>query len=187
MWGNWSFYAVAVGAAISCLGALNGFTLITAQVSLASAQDKLFPARFAQTSAAGVPAFGLIVPAVLVSAMLVFNYSGSQGAVAIFKFIILLATLTTLLPYAFCAMAELIVFFTDRERFSGQRLRGSIIVAVLAFIYSIVAIVGSGATTVLWGLVLMLLGLPVYVWMRRDQADQAARQPSRGFLRDRVS
>lgn len=170
MWGDWAFYAVAAGAAISCLGALNGFTLITAQVSLATAQDRLFPAPFAEKSAADVPAFGLIVPAVLVSAMLIFNYSGSQGAVAIFNFIILLATLTTLLPYAFCAMAELVIFFSDRRRFSGQRLTGSIIIAALAFIYSIVAIIGSGASSVLWGLVLMLLGLPVYVWMRRETA-----------------
>lgn len=169
MWGNWAFYVVAIGAAVSCLGALNGFILVTSQVSMAAAADGLFPRHFARKSGAGVPAWGMIVASSLVTALLLINYSGSSGAVAIFNFIILLATLTTLLPYTFCAMAELVFFVTDRERFSGKRLTGSLIVAGLAFAYSIVAIVGSGAETVLWGLVLMLLGIPVYVFLLHER------------------
>lgn len=170
MFGNWAFYAVAFGAAVSTLGALNGFTLITPQLSRAAAEDGLFPRPFARATPNGAPVFGLLVAAVLVTLLLVFNYSGNKGVVGIFNFIILLATLTTLLPYAFCAMAELILFITDRERFRGERLTGAGVVAVLAFVYSVVAIIGSGAETVLWGLVLLMLGLPVYVWMVWDNA-----------------
>jgi basic amino acid/polyamine antiporter, APA family len=105
--------------------------------------------------------------------MLALNYSGSKNAVEIFNFIILLATLTTLVPYAFCAMAELMVFFNDRERFSGQRLGASITIAILAFIYSVYAIIGSGAETVLWGFILLLVGIPVFVWMKKNQTVEA--------------
>jgi APA family basic amino acid/polyamine antiporter len=100
--------------------------------------------------------------------VLALNYSGSKNAVEIFNFIILLATLTTLVPYAFCAMAEVAVFFTDRERFSGQRLGASITIAVVAFLYSLYAIVGSGANAVMWGFLLLLGGIPVFVWMRKS-------------------
>ena len=109
----------------------------------------------------------MIVAAILMTVVLAINYSGSKNAVEIFNFIILLATLTTLVPYAFCAMAEVMIFFSDRERFSGQRLGASITIAVLAFIYSVYAIVGSGASAVMWGFVLMLVGIPIYVWMRK--------------------
>lgn len=170
MWGKWAFYLVAFCAAVSCLGALNGFTLCTPQVSMAAADDKLFPAPFSRRSKANVPAWGMIVAAILETVMLAMNYSGSKSAVEIFNFIILLATLTTLVPYAFCAMAELMIFFSDREQFSGQRLGASITVAILAFIYSVYAIIGSGAETVLWGFILLLLGVPVFVWMRKGQA-----------------
>jgi APA family basic amino acid/polyamine antiporter len=101
--------------------------------------------------------------------VLALNYSGSKNAVEIFNFIILLATLTTLVPYVFCAMAEVMIFFNDREKFSGQRLGASITIASLAFIYSLYAIVGSGATAVMWGFVLLLAGIPVYVWMRKEK------------------
>jgi basic amino acid/polyamine antiporter, APA family len=174
LWGSRAFYFVAFCAAVSCLGAANGFILITPQVSMAAADDKLFPAAFARRSKANVPAWGMIVASVLESVILALNYSGSKDAVQIFNFIILLATLTTLVPYAFCAMAEVMIFFTDPERFSGQRLGASITIAVLAFVYSIYAIVGSGASAVMWGFVLLLVGIPVYVWMRKGQATGTA-------------
>jgi APA family basic amino acid/polyamine antiporter len=174
MWGPAAFSFVAFCAAVSCLGALNGFTLITPQVSMAAADDKLFPSSFGRRSKANVPAWGMVVAAVLVSVLLVLNYSGSKNAVEIFNFIILLATLTTLVPYAFCTMAELMIFFTDRERVSGQRLGASITISILAFVYSVYAIIGSGADTVLWGFILLLVGIPVYVWMRKGQASSQA-------------
>jgi basic amino acid/polyamine antiporter, APA family len=177
IWGKWAFYFVAFCAAVSCLGALNGYTLCTPQVSMAAADDKLFPAPFSRRSKTGVPAWGMIVAAILESVMLALNYSGSKNAVEIFNFIILLATLTTLVPYAFCAMAELMIFFSDRQRFSGQRLGASIIIAIVAFVYSIYAIIGSGAETVLWGFILLLVGIPVYVWMKKGQAVQGT-QPN---------
>jgi APA family basic amino acid/polyamine antiporter len=173
LWGARAFYFVAFCAAVSCLGAANGFILITPQVSMAAADDKLFPAPFSRRAKNGVPAWGMIVAGILITVILALNYSGSKDAVEIFNFIILLATLTTLVPYAFCAMAEVMVFFTDRERFSGQRLGASITISVLAFIYSIYAIVGSGASAVMWGFILLLVGIPVYVWMRKEKEEPA--------------
>ena len=174
LWGSRAFYFVAFCAAVSCLGAANGFILITPQVSMAAADDRLFPAPFARRSKSGVPAWGMIVAAILMTVVLALNYSGSKNAVEIFNFIILLATLTTLVPYAFCAMAEIMIFFSDRERFSGQRLGASITIAVLAFIYSVYAIVGSGASAVMWGFVLMLIGIPIYVWMKKDRGEKTS-------------
>lgn len=46
------------------------------------------------------------------SALLLLNYS--KGLVAANTFIILIATLTTVVPYAFCAMASLVLARTLR-------------------------------------------------------------------------
>lgn len=172
VWGHWAFYAVVIGAVISCLGNLNGFTLIQGQVPMAAAQDRLFPKIFGRMSKKGVPWFGVVISSVLVTLLLVFN-SGSSSLIQMFSFIILLATLTTLVPYAFCAMAELMIFIKDREQFSGKSLLGSSIIAVIAFAYSVWTVIGSGAQTVLYGFVLLLVGIPVYVWMRKQQSDAA--------------
>jgi arginine deiminase len=173
IWGRWAFYAVTIGAVISCLGNLNGFTLIQGQVPMAAVQDNLFPKIFGSMSKQGVPWFGVAISSVLVTLLLVFNYSGSSSLVQIFTFIILLATLTTLVPYAFCAMAELLLLIQHRSEFSPRRLIGSSVIGIVAFIYSVWTVYGAGAQTVLLGFLLLLLGLPAYVWLRKQQADDA--------------
>jgi APA family basic amino acid/polyamine antiporter len=178
VWGHWAFYAVVIGAVVSCLGNLNGFTLIQGQVPMAAARDRLFPKIFGSMSKRGVPWFGVVISSALVTLLLALNYSGSSSLVNIFTFIILLATLTTLVPYAFCAMAELMIFIKHREQFSGKRLLGSSIIAVIAFAYSVWTVYGSGADTVLYGFLLLLAGIPVYVWMRKQQAGEV--QPGKG-------
>jgi APA family basic amino acid/polyamine antiporter len=172
MWGNWAFYLVAAGAIISCFGALNGWTLLQGQVPMAAALDGQFPKRFGNLSRAGVPAFGVVLSSILISVMLVFNASGSKNLVAIFEFIILLATLTTLVPYVFCSVAELVILFTDPRQFSGKRLGAATLLGALGFVYSVFAIIGSGAEIVLWGFVLLFLGLPVWVLMRRQRIQE---------------
>ena len=81
-----------------------------------------------------------------------FNYSGSSSLVQIFTFIILLATLTTLVPYAFCAMSELMLLIQHRSEFNRRRLIGSSVIGIVAFIYAVWTVYGSGAQTVLLGL-----------------------------------
>ncbi len=170
MFGNWAYYAVGLGAIVSCFGTMNGFTLLQGQVPMAAARDKLFPSRFAAMSASGVPAFGIIVSSGLMTLLLMLRYSGSGNLVDVFEFIILLATLTTLMPYAFCAIAEFLIYFSDPQAFSGERMLGAAIIGTLAFVYSVWAVFGSGAETVFYGFMLLLLGLPVYLWMRHEQA-----------------
>jgi APA family basic amino acid/polyamine antiporter len=77
------------------------------------------------------------------------------------------ATFTTLVPYAFCAMAELILAPRQREEADKRRLRATMLIGILAFAFSFVAIVGAGADTALKGFLALLLGVPVYVWLQR--------------------
>ena len=86
---------------------------------------------------------------------------------AVYNNIVLLATFVTLVPYAFCTMAELMIFVLRRDQFKGQRLRRASLIAVLAFIFTIITIIGSGAQTVLYVFVMLLLGIPIYVWLKR--------------------
>jgi APA family basic amino acid/polyamine antiporter len=176
IWGPWASTVVTIGVVIAGVGALNGFILLQGHVPMAAAQDGLFPAPFGRRSRTGVPAFGCIFSSLLATAVLLVYYgglaSGTAALVDAYNTIILLATFTTLVPYAFCAMAELLLYFQDRPRFSGARLRGAGPLAALAFAFSFLTIVGSGAQTVLYGFAFLLLGVPVYTGMRRAQATE---------------
>ena len=63
---------------ISGIGALNGWTMICAEMPLAAAKDGLFPERFKRMSKAGVPAFGIIASTTLASIAMIINYLGLE-------------------------------------------------------------------------------------------------------------
>ena len=163
VWGSWAGYAVGAGAAISCFGALNGWILLQGQMPLAAARDGLFPKAFGRISPRGTPAVGIVMSSVLVTVLIGMNYT--KGLVEQFNFIILLAALHTLVAYTLSSMGELMIFIRERERFKGQRLFGSSVIAVLAFLYSLWAIAGAGSQIVYWGILMLFAGVPVYVWI----------------------
>lgn len=159
---------VAAGAALSCFGALNGWILVAGQLSLAIAEDGLFPRLFAHRSASDTPVRGTVLAAGLSTALIAMNYT--QSLVALFTRIILLATLSTLVPYVFCSLASFI-------RTGGDRREGRTpgrVVSALAFVYAMVAVAGAGQEIVYWGFLLLLAGLPVFVWVKRRSALDAA-------------
>lgn len=171
LWGDWAYYAVGGGAIIACFGALNGWCLMQGHIPAAAAKDRLFPKAFSRHNAKGVPSFGLVLSSSLVTVLLALKYAGGDGGVKIFEFVILLATATTLLPYAFCAMALLAVMLQRREQFSARDWIAPLAFSSVGFLYSLWAIYGSGAEVVMWGIILLLLGLPVYVWQIKERAD----------------
>jgi APA family basic amino acid/polyamine antiporter len=154
---------VAVGAAISCFGALNGWVLVVGQLPMAAAADGLFPRAFAHVSRRGTPARGMVLSCVLSTVLVLMNYA--EGLVALFTFIILLATLSTLVPYALCSLA----WFVLERRPSGAPTRGGRLTAGLALAYALVAIAGAGLDVLLWGLLFLACGVPVYALITRGR------------------
>ncbi len=159
---------VAAGAALSCFGALNGWILMVGQMPLAIADDGLFPAVFARRGVANTPVSGMVISAALSTALIAMNYSAHL--VTIFTRIILLATLSTLVPYVFCALAS---FLQTDDDGRVERRRGGV-VAGLAFLYAMVAVAGAGQEIVYLGFLLLLGGLPVFVWVKRSRRAGAA-------------
>ena len=163
LWGSAGATIVALGASLSAFGALNGWVLLVGQLPLAVARDGLFPRIFARVSSRGTPTIGMLIAGVLTTILVALNYT--RGLVDLFTFFILLSTLNTLVPYVFSSLA---VFLFEpggtRSRLSG----GIASAAALAFVYSVWAIGGAGQEIVYWGFLLIVCGLPVYVWCRRN-------------------
>lgn len=173
LWGKAAAALVAVGAAISAFGTLNGWILLQAQLPMAAARDGLFPSFFARLNRRGVPAGGLVVGSLLQTVMIGFNYS--EGLVAQFTFIILIATMATLVPYVFSSAALLLLLRRQPEKFAGARHKGLFAIGALGFTYALWAVGGAGAETVYWGFLLLLLGIPFYIWQvgRKGRSEEA--------------
>lgn len=176
--GTWAGPVIAGAAIISAFGCLNGWILLQGQVPMAAARDGLFPKVFAKTTRSGAPIVGLIVSSVFITALTLMNYNASL--VDQFTFVILLATLTTLIPYVFSAAAQLMLLVTDRARFDVKRLAGHASVAALALAYGIWTVAGSGYQVVYRGLLLLLLGIPVFLWMKYAAARRGERVVAAG-------
>ena len=158
LFGAWGTRLVALGAAISCFGALNGWILIAGQLPMAVAADGLFPAALGRVTRRGTPAVAMVAAGLLASGLVAMNYT--RGLVELFTFVILLSTLSTLVPYVFCALAVWLL------RGRSGRLGAMAPISALAFVYAMFAIAGAGVDTVFYGFLLLLAGLPVYIWVR---------------------
>ena len=104
--GSWAGNLMALAVIISGFGALNGWTMICAEMPLAAANDGLFPERFRRLSPAGVPAFGIIASTALASIAMAVNYIGSSGA-TVFTTLVLMTGITAAIPYGFSALAQI--------------------------------------------------------------------------------
>ena len=167
---------IAAVAMISTFGALNGWILIQGRIPLAAAQDGLFPKQFALVGGTRkTPWVGLVASSVLLSLLLGMNYQSSLTNT--FTKIIILATLTTLVPYAFAAAAQLMLMFREPERFSGRRLVVDAVVAVLAFAYAFWMIYGAGQEYIAQGFLLLMAGIPVYVFLKWRQSRELLYAP----------
>lgn len=163
MWGETARQWVALGAIISTFGALNGWILMQGQVPLAMSKDKLLPSVFGRENSKSIPIIGLVLSSILISILMSMNFSKSLSEQ--FKFMILLSTLTVLIPYLFSAAAFVLILKKQKIEIAKERMF-KLSIAFLAFSYSLWAIVGSGAEVAYWGFILLMLGVPIFIMMK---------------------
>jgi APA family basic amino acid/polyamine antiporter len=172
--GTWAGYVMAVVVIISGFGALNGWTMICAEMPLAAAKDGLFPAQFKRLSKSQVPYYGIIASTVLASIAMAINYIGSGGA-TVFTTLVLMTGITSAIPYGFSALAQIKWRIVDRRAMHTTRFARDMVVAILALVFSILFIIYSRNTGqspfVYWAPYLLaggalLLGIPVYTARR---------------------
>ncbi|MEM1124216.1 MAG: amino acid permease [Bacteroidota bacterium] len=158
IWGASARNLVALGIVISTFGALNGWIMMQGQIPLAAAKDQLFPSFFGRINKNNMPYAGLTFSSALISGLMLMNYS--KSLIQAFEFMILLATLTCLVPYLFSTATHLL--FALR---SGKKMTW--IWGSTAFLFSMWAVAGSGEEIVFWGFLVLIAGIPFYVWIKR--------------------
>ena len=151
--GPWAGAVIGVAAVAAALGTLNGWILMAGRIPLSAAADGVFFHGLAAVhSRFGTPARALVVGTAVSSAMLLLYFS--RSLLSVFNFIVLLAVLLTLLPHLFATAAEFKL---------GRR-----IVAAIAFVFVLYTIYGVGYSVILWGLLLVIAGIPLYYLLRRQ-------------------
>jgi APA family basic amino acid/polyamine antiporter len=161
--GNGVGRLLAVFVVISGLGALNGWTLLTGELTATMARHGSLPQPLARLNARGAPIVALLTTGLLATAMVLMNYS--KSLVEGFTFLTLVVSAANLPLYLLCAFALLVL-----ARRGTARLPGDLwVLGVLGTAYSVFAFVGLGREPFLWAIALGAAGLPVYLLMRLRQ------------------
>jgi basic amino acid/polyamine antiporter, APA family len=150
---------IAFFAAVSAIGAVNGWTLVQGELPLEMARRRMMPDWFARTAANGVAVNGLLAASVLGSLLIFANSNQSMGG--LFTFMALLTTSVTLWLYLACAAVAL--------------KRGiAIPFAIAGLIFGVWSLWGAGWEAGGLSILLMLAGLPLYWWARRSLPNNEA-------------
>jgi APA family basic amino acid/polyamine antiporter len=161
---------ITMGAVISILGTTVGWLLSTARIAFAAGEDGVFPKAFAKVHPKyQTPYMALIIGSVLANILLLMNYTKSFNAA--FNFVTQLATLSYLPVYAMTAASEILLMKKMDKKINVLQFIKMSFVPLLGFLYACWTIYGSGAQTVMYGFLLMLAGVPFYLYMNHKQSD----------------
>ncbi|MEU1733945.1 amino acid permease [Streptosporangium sp. NPDC020145] len=159
---------MAACAIVSGIGAINGWTMLVAEMPMAAARDGLFPSVFARRSRRGAPWVGIVAGTALTSLVVFYNYLGSEGG---FDRILLIATFTTVIPYFFSACAQLFWLVTGAREVKGARLGRDLAVTALAVLFAFWMTYGAGTQAIFVGFLMLLVGIPVYIWTKARRGE----------------
>jgi basic amino acid/polyamine antiporter, APA family len=172
---SWAGRLVAGLAVVSGIGALNGWTLVTAEVSRAAAQDGLFPKFFAWTDNKQTAWFGILLAAVLPSLLMLWSYNTKSG-LTVFTYLVNLAVVTVAIPYLFSACAQLTYLVSRRRPIQGWLLTRDLAIAGAGALFSMWVTFAAGYAAVYEALVAVLAGVILYAFLKaqRERAGRVA-------------
>ena len=162
---SWVGKLVAATAVASGIGALNGWTLVTAEMPFAAAKDGLFLPQFAKTNKDGTPWFGIIVSTIVASALMGFTYSGHTG-LKVFTYLVDLSVVTVAIPYFFSACAQLAYLVSRRRAVLGWALARDLSIAGTSVLFSLWVTFTAGYQAVYQAMLLLLVGIPIYAFLK---------------------
>jgi APA family basic amino acid/polyamine antiporter len=160
--------AIALFAAISAVGCLNGWILCSGELPLKLARDGAFPAWFAKTTGEGTPIRAQVVAAIVATLLIAMNSSRTMAG--IFGFLTLISVVATLVLYTGCSAAALALLAKRKVR---DGLLG--LCAAVALLFSAWTYWGAGWEASLWGLALIASGVPIWLIVRRGRVSRSTR------------
>jgi APA family basic amino acid/polyamine antiporter len=162
--GRW----ISLFVVVSGLGCLNGWTLLAGELTRTLSSHRLLPPILGESNRFGVPWASLLLAGALATFLGLMNYSATL--VGAFTTLSLIVSAANLPLYVCCAFALFAMLKRDPVGLSpGLWFAGLGGVAFAAFAFK-----GVGWTPFLWALGLGVLGVPIYLWMRRLGTRRAA-------------
>jgi basic amino acid/polyamine antiporter, APA family len=149
---------------VSGIGAVNGWTLVTAETSRAVADDGLFPKFFSWADRKDTAWFGILLAAILPSLLMLWSYNTKTG-LTVFTYLVDLTVVTVAIPYLMSACAQLTYLVSRRRRVEGWLLVRDLSIAGMAALFSMWVTFAAGWAAVYQAMVLVPAGVIIYAFV----------------------
>lgn len=162
---------------ISLFGSTIGWVMLSAEVPYQAAKQGIFLPSFLKENKKGLPTFSLLVSNGL-GQLLIFS-TVSKSISQAFDFVIVIATLSYLVPYFISSVYQLKLVFTG-ETYKGNRSRVvDGIIALLSTIYSVWVIIAgtSDMKTFTLGMILLASGVLFYKPLLKKKPNEEQKKP----------
>ncbi len=167
--GPWGAWVMNTGLVISVLTSWLAWTMVTAQIPQAAAQDGTFPKAFAKENKNQAPAVSLIVTSIAMQLFLLLVYFSNNAWNTMLSI-----TSVMVLPAYFTSCAYLWKLCEDGEypQNSFYSRSGALFTSVLGSIYALWLIYAAGLNYLLTAVIIIALGIPFYIWARKQNTPQ---------------
>lgn len=163
--GRWGAWIMNIGLVISVLTSWLAWTMVTAQIPQAAAEDGTFPKAFAKENKNQAPSVSLIVTSVAMQLFLLLVYFSTDAWNTMLSI-----TSVMVLPAYFASCAYLWKLCEDGEYPNTliYKRSGALITSVLGAVYALWLIYAAGLQYLMLAAIIIALGIPVYIWARKE-------------------
>lgn len=166
--GPWGAWVMNIGLLVAVLSSWLAWTMITAEIPQAAAQNGTFPKQFARENKNGSPSVSLWVSSLLMQlAILVVYFSNNAWNT------MLSITGVMVLPAYLFSTAYLWKLVEDGEyaQRAKQGRAAALFTSVIGTGYGLWLVYAAGVKYLFLAVIFLALGVPVFVWARRQQND----------------
>ncbi len=167
--GPWGAALINLGVALSLLGAMLGYTIISSECPHEAAKQGVFPKVFAKENRKGAPVVTLTVTCLIVQAFLVIILFSEQT----YQFFYGVSVSMILIPYFFSTLFLVVCTFKKDgfESISSGKLAFYRSVAVIGFLYSVFLIYAGGLTGLMITTILFAPGIVLYWYGQKERGE----------------
>lgn len=165
--GPWGAWLMNIGLLVSVLTSWLAWTMVTAQIPQAAAENGTFPKEFSKENENQAPSVSLWVTSALMQLFILLVYFSNNAWNTMLSI-----TSVMVLPAYFSSCAYLWKLCEDGEYPNGIYIRRStaLISGIIGSLYALWLIYAAGLNYLLMAVIFMALGIPVFMWARHQFA-----------------
>lgn len=165
--GKWGAWLMNIGLLVSVLTSWLAWTMVTAQIPQAAAENGTFPKEFAVENENNSPSVSLWVTSALMQIFMLLVYFSNNAWNTMLSI-----TGVMVLPAYFSSCAYLWKICEDHEypmNFYISR-SAALLSGIIGSLYSVWLIYAAGLNYLLMAIIFMALGIPVYIWAKKQNS-----------------